>query len=119
MARKTNLLFCSMVLLGSILTVTNLIDTTKVSSFFVTSLYCPAFILICWYFKTHLNKQCEYILNFMGDESLLIYLANILSQLLLDLIYFHNPYRLMLYILLNFIFISIIYKLHYKRLKSI
>lgn len=55
----------------------------------------------------------------MGDESLLIYLANILSQLLLDLIYFHNPYRLMLYILLNFIFISIIYKLHYKRLKSI
>lgn len=119
MARKTNLLFGSMVLLGSILTVTNLVDATKVSFFFVTSLYCPAFILICWYFKTHLNKRCEYILNFMGDESLLIYLANILSQLLLDLIYFHNPYRLMLYILLNFIFISIIYKLHYKRLKSI
>lgn len=119
MARKTNLLFGSMVLLGCILTITNLVDTTKVSFFFVTSLYCPAFILICWYFKTHLNKRCEYILNFMGDESLLIYLANILSQLLLDLIYFHNPYRLMLYILLNFIFISIIYKLHYKRLKSI
>lgn len=118
-ARKTNLLFGSMVLLGGILTVTNLVDATKVSFFFVTSLYCPAFILICWYFKTHLNKRCEYILNFMGDESLLIYLANILSQLLLDVIYFHNPYRLMLYILLNFIFISIIYKLHYKRLKSI
>lgn len=107
-----------MVCLGIFLLLMNILNIFYVTSFFLTSLYMPVFIIICWWLKKFLAIKIVHFLEFMGAESLMIYLANVFTQLFLDLVHVHNPYRLMIYIFLNVVFIGIIYKFHFKRRKT-
>ena len=116
--RNFSWLITVMVCLGIFLLLMNILNIFYVTSFFLTSLYMPVFIIICWWLKKFLTIKTVHFLEFMGAESLMIYLTNVFTQLFLDLVYVHNPYRLMIYIFLNVVFIGIIYKFHFKRLKT-
>ena len=116
--RNFSWLIIVMVCLGIFLLLMNILSIFYVTSFFLTSLCMPVFIITCWWLKKFLSNKIVHFLEFMGIESLMIYLANVFTQLFLDLVYVHNPYRLMIYIFLNVVFIGIIYKFHFKRHKT-
>lgn len=61
-----------MVCLGIFLLLMNILNIFYVTSFFLTSLYMPVFIIICWWLKKFLTINIVYFLEFMGVESLMI-----------------------------------------------
>ena len=114
--RQFSLLIVTIVCLGLFLLLINIFDFIDISKFFVTSLFTPVFIVIICWLRKFLPIRIIRIVEFLGVESLMIYLSNNLSQLFMEFVYFHNPYRLIMYFFLNIVFIGIIYLVKYKRL---
>ena len=111
------MLIVTIVCLGLFLLLINIFDFIDISKFFVTSLFTPVFIVIICWLRKFLPIRIIRIVEFLGVESLMIYLSNNLSQIFMEFVYFHNPYRLMMYFFLNIVFIGIIYLVKYKRHK--